>query len=270
MKSLCAIGAVALVCSSILSADEVKAKDHITLTSETLSLPELLSYIEDTVSQLVDSDEETCQIASHELKESLKIVYTINCLHPTEAATILQVLDECYADLTDAMDRDPGKANILEQSLSLFASGRNYDHETLAVQPLQDWADMALPSELKSAIEATDADLVYIQDNVMRNIRKDESRFAFNTSAPLLYSTSPSLHSSPKILIIKHKSDDSSEYKVEGKVKMRLGGKDHGKISSEFGAEAKDKSGNYASAKVSKEKGDDGYDVEVNAGKEKK
>jgi hypothetical protein len=51
---------------------------------------------------------------------------------------------------------------------------------------------------------------------------------------------------------------------------MRLGGKDHGKVSSEFGVEAKDKNGNYAGAKVSKEKGEDGYDVEVNAGKEKK
>ena len=122
MKSLYAIGAVVLVYSSILSADEAQAKDHIALTSETLSLPELLSYIEDTVSQLIDADEETCEIAYHELKESLKIAYALNCLHPTEAATILQVLDECYATLADATDRNPSKSHIFEQSLSFFFS----------------------------------------------------------------------------------------------------------------------------------------------------
>jgi len=270
MKSICVIGTIALMYSSVLSANEIGIENDTALSSETLSLPELLSYVEDIVGLIIDADDETCQLAYHELKESLRIVYTLNGLHQNEASTILQALDECYADLTDAIDRDPGKAYILEQSLLLFASGRNYDHETLAVQSLQDWTDMASPNELKSAIEATDADLVYIQNDVLRNARNGESRFTFNTSAPLLYSTSPSLHSSPKILIIKHKSGDSTEYKAEGRIKMRLGGKDHGKVSSELGVEAKDKNGNYAGAKVSKEKGEDGYDVEVNAGKEKK
>lgn len=268
MKSLCAIGSVALVCSSILSADEVKAKDHITLTSETLSLPELLSYIEDTISQLINADEETCQIAYHELKENLKIVYTLNCLHPTEATTILQVLDECYATLADAIDRNPGKGPILEQSLSLFTSGRNYDHEALTAQPLQDWTNTAPSNELKSAIETTDADLVYIQDNVSWEIQEDAHMIAIRTSSRLLYSTSPSRNSTPKILIIK--SDDSTEYKVEGGVQWKLGGKDHGKSSSYLEGEVKDKNGNYAKGKVSKEKGGDGYDCEVKAGKEKK
>lgn len=259
------MGTIALMCSNMLSANEMK--NDVTLSCETLNLTELLSYVEDIVGLIIDADDKTCQLAYHELEESLRIVYTLNCLHRREASTILQVLDECYADLIDAIDRDPGKANILEQSLSLFASGRNYDHEILAMQSLQDWIDIASPNELKSAIEASDADLVYIQDNVMRNVKKGESRLAFN---PLLYNTSPSLHSTPKILIIKHKSSNSSEYKAEGSVKMRLGGKDHGKISSELEVTAKDKNGNHAGAKISKEKGEDGYDVEVNAGKEKK
>lgn len=264
------MGTIALMCSSMLFANEMEMKNEVMLSSETLSLPELLSYVEDIVGLIIDADDETCQLAYYELEESLRIVYTVNCLHRHEASTVLQVLDECYADLIDAIGKDPCKADILEQSLLLFASGRNYDHETLAAQSLQDWTDMASPNELKSAIEATDADLVYIQNDVLQNVRKSESRFAFNISAPLLYSTSPSLHSSPKILIIKHKSSDSSEYKAEARVKMRLGGKDHGKVSSEFGMEAKDENGNYAGAKVSKETEDDGYDVEVNAGKEKK
>ena len=45
---------------------------------------------------------------------------------------------------------------------------------------------------------------------------------------------------------------------------------DHGKSSTYFEGEVKDKSGNYAKGKVSKEAGDDGYDCEVKAGKEKK
>lgn len=255
----------------MLSANEMEMKNDVTLSSETLSLPELLSYVEDTVRQVINAnDDETCQFAYHELKESLRIVYTLNYLHRHVDSTILQVLDECYADLMDAIDRDPSKANIVEQSLSLFASGRNYDHETLSAQSLQDWTDMASPNELKSAIEATDADLIYIQDNVLWNVGKDKFRFAFNTSAPLLYSTSPSLHSSPKILIIKHKSDDSSEYKFEGGVKMKLGGKDHGKSSTYFEGEIKDKDGNYAKGRISKEREDDGYECDVKAGKEKK
>lgn len=265
MKSLCAIGAVALVCSSILSADEVQAKDHLTFTSETLSLPELLSYIEDTVSQLIDADEETCQIAYRELKESLKIVYTVNCLHPTEAATILQTLDECYATLADATDKNPGKGHILEQSLFLFTSGRNYDHEALTAQPLQDWTNTAPSSELKSVIETTDADLVYIQNNVSWDTRENTS--AIHTPSHLLYSTSTSQNSTPKILIIK---SDDSEYSVKGGVDIRLGGKDHGKASAYFEGEVKDKDGNYAKGKISKEKGSDGYDCNVEGGKEKK
>jgi hypothetical protein len=270
MKLLCTVGTIALMFSSILSANEMEMKNDVTLSYETLSLPELLSYVEDTVWQIINANDETCQFAYHELRESLRIVYTLNCLHRHEASTILQVLDECYADLIDAIDRDPGRANILEQSLSLFTSGRNYDHETLSAQSLQDWTDTAPPNELKSAIEATDADLVYIQNYVLWNVGKDESRFAFNTSALLLYSTFPSLHSSPKILIIKHKSDDSSEYKLKGGVKMKLGGKDHGKISGYVEGEIKDKKGNYAGAKVSKEKEDDGYECDLNAGTEKK
>ena len=256
--------------SSVLSANEIGIENDTTLSSETLSLPELLSYVEDIVGLIIDADDETSQLAYHELKESLRIVYTLNCLHQNEASTILQVLDECYADLTDAIDKDPGKAYILEQSLLLFASGRNYDHETLAVQSL-DWTDLASPNELKSAIEATDADLVYIQNDVLRNVTKGESRLPFNISAPLLYNTSPSLHSSPKILIIKHSKNKSndSEYRVKGGVEMKLGGKDHGKTSLYFEGEIKDKDGNYAKGRVSKEKESDGYDCRVEAGKEK-
>ncbi len=268
MKSLYAIRAVALVCSSILSADEAQAKDHIALTSETLSLPELLSYVEDTVSQLIDADEETCRIAYHELKESLKIVYTLNCLHPTEAATILQALDECYTALADATERNPGKSHIFEQSLSLFSSGRNYDHDALVAQPLQDWTNTAPSNELKSAIETTDADLVYIQDNVSWDIQEHPHMVAVRTPSRLLYSTSLSRNSTLKILIIK--SDDSTEYRVEGGAKWKLGGPDHGKSSTYLEGEVKDKNGNYAQGKVSKEKGDAGYDCEVKAGKEKK
>lgn len=268
MKSLYALRAVALVCSSILSADEAQAKDHIALTSEMLSLPELLSYVEDTVSQLIDADEETCRIAYHELKESLKIVYTLNCLHPTEAATILQALDECYAALADATDRNPGKSHIFEQSLSLFSSSRNYEREALIVHPLEDWTATAPSCKLKSAIETTDADLVYIQDPMAWDIQEDATMSAVHAPSRLFYNKSASQNAHPKILIIK--SDDSTEYRGEAGVDIRLGGKDHGKSSFYFEGEVKDKDGNYAKGKVSKEKGDDGYDCEVRAGKEKK
>jgi hypothetical protein len=217
-------------------------------------------YIEDTVSQLINANKETCQIAYHELKESLKIVYTLNCLHPTEATTILQVLDECYATLADATEKNPSKGYIFEQSLSLFSSGRNYDHEALNAQSLQDWENTAPSNELKSAIETTNADLIYIQEHPrMTTIR---------TPSCLLYSTYPLRNSAPKILIIK--SDDSTEYKVEGGYKWKLGGSDHGKSSAYFQGEIKDKNGNYAQGKVSREKGEDGYDCELKAGKEKK
>lgn len=268
MRSLCAIAAVVLVYSSILSASEVERKDCITLTSETLSLPELLSYVEDTVSQLIHADEEVCEVAYHELGESLNIIHAFSYLHPTEAATILQVLDECYAALADAIDQNPGNGRFWEHSLSLFTSGRNYDHETFNAQSLRDWTNTATSNALKSAIETTDADLVYIQDTVLWDIHKNTFAIPIHTPSRLFYSMSPSQNSTPKILIIK--SDDSKEYKVEGGYSWRLGGKDHGKSSSYFEGEVKDKNGNYAKGRVSKEKGDDGYDCEVKAGKEKK
>ncbi len=266
MKSICAIGTIALVCSNVLPADEVQANDHI--TSEILSLPELLSYLEDTVSQLIDADEETCQIAQHELQESLRIIYTLSCLHPKEAANILQTLDECYANLTDAIDRNTDKRRVLEQSLSMFIFGRNYDNEALTAQPLQEWTNTAPSNKLKSAIETTEADLVYIQNNVSLDTQEHTRVITIHNPSRLLYSMSPAQNSTPKILIIK--SDDSTEYKVEGGYKWKLGGKDHGKSSAYFEGEVKDKNGNYAKGKVSKENGDDGYDCEVKAGKEKK
>lgn len=125
MKSLCVIGTIALTCSSVLYANEVEAEENVTLSSETLSLSELLSYVDETVCQLIDADEESSHIVYEELKESLKIVYAINCLHREEAANILQALDECYASLLNAIDRNPQNANILTQSLTLFTSGRN-------------------------------------------------------------------------------------------------------------------------------------------------
>jgi len=232
-----------------------------------LSLPELLSYIEDTVSELICADEETCQIAYHELKESLKIVYTLNCLHPKETATILQALDECYATLADAIDRNPGKGHILIQSLFLFTSGRNYDHEALILQPLQSCVSTAPSDELKSTIETTDADLVYIQDNVPWNVEQDAYMTAIYTPSRLLYSTSPSQNLTPKILIIR---SGNSEYSARGGVDFKLGGKDHGKFSLYVEGEIKDKEGNYAKGKISKEKGSDGYDCNIEGGKEKK
>ena len=273
MKSLCTIGAIALIFSNVLSANEVEPIDYVSLSSETLSLPELLSYVEDTVWQLVNTDEETCHAAYHEFKESLKVVYTLNYLYPEDASTIVQTLDECYVDLVDAIGRRPDN-NILKQSLSLFSSGRNYEHEALNVQSLQDWTNTTFSNELKSAIETTDADLVYIQDSVLCNVQKNTPTIAAYSPSRLLYGTCPSKHAIPKILIIKDKSNKSSdrlpEYEVEVGGSMKLGGKDHGKFSGYIGGEVKDKNGNYAKGKISKEKGSDGYDCDVKAGKEKK
>ena len=49
MKLLRAIRAASLICSNMLSANEMPVNDNIAITSETLSLPQLLAYIEDTV-----------------------------------------------------------------------------------------------------------------------------------------------------------------------------------------------------------------------------
>lgn len=274
MKLLYTAGAIALMFSSIICANEVKSKDCIqciAFSCETISLHELLPYVKDAVWQLIDADEESSQDAFYELKEGLKIVYALNCLHLEEASTILQILDECYVALADAADRHPN-SDILAQSLLLFTSGRNYEHETLAVQSLRDWTDTAPSNDLKSAIEATDADFVYIQENVSWNIQEDTHMLATHTPSHILYSTHPFRNSSAKILIIKHSKNKSndSEYSVKGGVEMKLGGKDHGKTSLYFEGEVKDKDGNYAKGRVSKEKESDGYDCGVEAGKEKK
>lgn len=263
MKSLYAIGTIALMFSSILSANEMEPKDCVTLSSETLNLAELLSYVEDTVWQLLNADEETHHIAHHELKEGLKIVYALNCLYPEEAHTILQMLDECYVALADALDRDPDNSNILD-SLLLFPSGRNYEHETLVALPLQDWTNTITSSELKSTIEAADADLVYVQNSVFQDVQKTLPTIAAYNTSRLFYSEYPSRNSIPKILIIKHKK----EYEAKGGVEIQLGGKNHGKTSLFFEGTVKDKDG-YVKGKVSKENKDDGCKVGLEAGKKK-
>ncbi|MBS0651705.1 MAG: hypothetical protein JSR93_11140 [Verrucomicrobia bacterium] len=270
MKLLRAIRAASLICSNMLSANEMPVKDNIAITSETLSLPQLLAYIEDTVFQIITADVKTSLLAHHELKESLKIIYTLNCLYPAEVSSILQELDECYATLSVAMDRNPDKTHILEQSLSLFTSGHNYDHETLNAQPLKDWTNTPTSIDLKSTLEATDADLVYIQDRMLCRAQGSIPISTIHVPSRLLYSTAASQNSSLQILIIKHKSDGSSEYKFEGGVKWKLGGEDHGKSSAYVEGEVKDKDGTYAKGKISKENGDNGYDCEVKADKEKK
>lgn len=242
MKSLRIMGTIALMCSNMLVANEMETHNDVTLASEILSLPELLSHVEDAVQLVIDADYETCQLAYHELKENLRIVYAINCLHRSEAAIILQVLDECYANLVDAIDRDPAKATILEQSLSLFASGRNYDHETLAVQSLQDWTDTTTPNKLKSAIETTDADLIYIQENVQWNVQKDVAR----SPSLILYNTSSFQNSGPKILIIRHKETVKLEHEKDDNGKSRT------KVDVEF--EYENKKGYRASAQAWAEK----------------
>lgn len=270
MKSIHVIGTLALMCSSMLFANEME--DETTLSFEMLSLPELLSYVEDTVQLIIKADDETYQLAYYELRESLRIIYALNCLHRYEVSVILQVLDECYADLIDAIDKDPGRINILEQSLLLFASGHNYDHPTFAAQSLQDWTNTTACNELKSAIDATNADLVYIQNNALSNVQKDIHGTTIHASSRILYNVHPSRNSSPKILIIKHdkNKEGGSEYKAKAGVEMKLGGKDHGKTSLYFEGEIKDKDGNYLKGKASKEKGDDGYNCELEAGTEKK
>src|SRR5689334_9357671 len=111
MKSLYALGIIALMFSNALAANEIEPKNDISLSSEILSLSELLSHIEDTVYLVINADYETCELAYHELKESLKVVYAFNCLLSNEASSILQVLDQCYADLLDAIDNDAVRAN---------------------------------------------------------------------------------------------------------------------------------------------------------------
>lgn len=268
MNSLFAIGTVALMSSSVLAASEIETRDCIALAYETLSLSDLLLHVQDTAQQLVAGEDETCLVVYHELKESLKVVYALNSLHPNEAAAVQQALDESYAAVADAVDNASGKIDILRESLKLFTMARFYDQEAGSEQSLQDWTEATTSEELKSVMEAADADIVYIQDAVSWNVREDVSR---HYAPPrLLYSANRSTHSTPNVLIIKNKSNDSPEYEVEGGVKMKLGGKDHGKVSGYVGGQIKDKKGNYASGKVTKEKGDDGYECEVNAGKVKK
>lgn len=198
MKSLCVIGIIALMCSSILTANEVEESDYV------------------------------------------------------------------------IVDKNPHNADILQRSLSLFTSSHNYDQKVLTAQSLQDWTNIASSNQLKSTIEATDADLIYIQDNSSWDLQEGTSMIAVHSPSHLLYNQRPSQHSTPKILVIKHNSDDSVDYEVKAGVKMRLGGKDHGKTSGYVEAEVKDKGGNYAKGKASKESGDDGYDYEIEAGKKKK
>ncbi len=260
MKSLCVIGTIVLMCSSFLLANQAQVKDYITVDSETLSLPEMLSYVEDTVRQLIDADEQTSHDAFYELEESLKIIYTLNCLYPEQASVILQTLDECYAALADASDRDPD-SDVLIQSLLLFSSGRNYEHESFVALTLQEWTNTITSNELKSAMEAADADLIYIQGIVLKNLQDDIP------PSRLLYSTCRSQHSTCKILIIK--SNDSSEYEIRGGIDFKLGGKDHGKSSVYVEGQVKDKNGNYVKGKVSREKEDDGCQCQVEAGKKK-
>ncbi|GEM_PF-5795713 len=267
MKSLYAVGIITLMFSSTLPANEMETISDISLSSEILSLSELLSHIENTVHLVINADYETCQLAYHELKESLKIVYAFDCLLPQDASTILQVLDECYAALIDAIDNESVRTNFLEKSLSLFASERNFDHETLIVQSLQDWTGTTNSSKLKSAVESIDADLVYIPETLQWNVQKEAPKTAVRQPSLILYNSYSLQNSSPKILIIKHK--DKSKHKVEVGVDVKLGGKEHGKPTFYFEGELKDKNGNYANAKVSKEKNDDGYDCELKVGTEK-
>ena len=263
MKSLYAIGAIALMFSGVLSANELEPKDCATLSSETLNLNELISYIEDNVWQLLNADEDTQQIAYHELKEGLKIVYALNWLYPEEACNILQALDECYAFISDAADRDPSNSIILD-SLLLFPSGRNYEHETLLALPLQDWTTTITSSELKSAIKAEDADLVYIQNNVLIDVQRTSPTSADYDLSRIFYSGHPSRNTIPKILIIK----SEKEYEAKAGVEVKIGGKNHGDTSVFFEGSVKDKD-SYFKGKVSKESKDDGCKVGIETGKKK-
>jgi hypothetical protein len=269
MKSLYAIGTIALMLSSTLSAQETEPEDYSSLSYESLTVPELLSYIEGTVWLLVDGDEETCEFAHYELKESLKVIYTICCLCPEDAADILQMLDECYANLADAIDTNLDNEAILRESLMLFPSGRNYEHESFIAQPFQDLTETMASSELKSAIEAADADLIYIHESVLQEAEQTMPVLVPRNSSRLFYNKHPSRNSAPTILLIGHKSKGSSEYEAKGKISMKLGGKKHGKFSASFEGKIKDKNGGYIKGKFSKEKKDDGYKVDLEAGKKK-
>lgn len=265
MKSLWTI-AIAWYCCA-LSAHELEKHSCSTFSSEMLSLPELLSYVENTVSQLInDPDEETCQAFYYELKEGLKIIYTLNNLHPEEAGTILPVLDTCYEALATAIDTNLDKNAILQQSIELFTV---YDQllETSTAQPEYTGKNTTSAGALISAVESSDIALIYIQNNALRDVQKEMSLITIPKFSPPVRSSPRAF---PHILIIKNESEGSTEYRAEMGVKWKLGGKDHGKSSGYVEGEVKDKHGNYAKGKVSKESGDDGYDCEVKGGKEKK
>lgn len=132
------------------------------------------------------------------------------------------------------------------------------------MQSLQ-WANITTSNTLKSAIEGADADVVYIQYDVLRNNQNDVSTFRLYSPSNLFYNTNRSSNSTPRVLIIKNKSKD--EYRVKGGATVKLGGKDHGKVSLFLEGEVEDEKGNHARAKVSKEDGEDGYTLDVEAGK---
>jgi hypothetical protein len=270
MKSLYAIGTIVLMYSGILAANETEFKDHVPVSSETLRLSELLSYVRDTTQQLIDSDDDSRREAYYELKEGLMIVYALNRLHPEEGYTIQSALDNCYLALSNASDAASGNDHLLQHSLSLFTSSHQYEQRLQAAQSMHDWTDDAML--LLSTIETTDADIVYIQNNVSLGAEEDSPKITWYAPPRLLYRSHHMQGSSPKVLIIKNhkKSEDSSDYKVEIGRSWKLGGKDHGKSSGYVEGQVKDKNGNYASGKVAKEEDDDGYSVDVKAGKEKK
>ena len=270
MKSLYAIGTIALMLSSTLSAHETEPEDYSDLSYASLTVPELLSYIEGTVWLLVDGDEEMCEFAHYELKESLKVIYTITQLCPEDAADILQMLDECYANLADAIDTNLDNEAILRESLLLFPSGRNYEHESFIAQPLQDLTETMASSELKSAIEAADADLIYIHESVLQEAEQTMPVLVPRNSSRLFYNKHPSRNSAPTILLIGHKSKESREYSGSAGVNVKIGGKKHGQVSLFAEGKVKDKNGNYYQGKISKEKKDDGYNINMEAGKKKK
>jgi hypothetical protein len=273
MKPLRVVGTIMLMCSSLLVADETEIKDNVPVSSETLHLSELLLHLQNTTQQLVDADDGIRQEAYYELKEGLMIVYALNCMHPEEGDTIQDALDKCYQIISIAAYNSSSADNLLLNSLSLFTSSQDYEQRMLDVESLHDWTDDALTSNpMRSAIEATDADIVYIQNDDSLSVERIQAKIARHAHPRMLYRPHYLQNSSPKILIIKNEkySQCSTEYKTEAGVTLKLGGPDHGKVSAYVKGKVQDDSGNYFKGKIVKEEGDNVYLLDAQAGTEKK
>ena len=269
MKSISVIATFILLSSNLLIANEIESAPHVTLTSETLNLSDLLSRVQSCTQQLLETNDESYQSDYYEFKENLLLTYAVYSLYPEETGTIEHALDESYTTLQSAIDSTKYNS-LFQRSLELLTSSHPYEHETIVAQPLHGWVNSTVTDDLKSVIHETDADIVYIGDNVIQNGMLEFP----HSPSHLLYRAGYAENSKPRILIVKRdkhdKHDkDSSEYKTEGGVRWHLGGKDHGKFEAYVEGEVKDKNGNYAKGKVSKDE-DGEYDCDVKGGKEKK